>query len=698
MFKKVINVLHEVDVTEYVDVVQKCKDIYDSPEIRIGLWGDFSSGKSSFLNSLLGEEIFPVNITEMTAMVTELRYGEELQLVAVKDGKEYDFPYTQELSQILLTRTFEFNKLKASIKKKLDEDVFKSEMAKITEAGLFSPNMDFNDFIDKVIIKCNFEALKNGLVFVDLPGLKGSGSHKAISMDEIKECSMVIFFKACDRVMSKYDKEVLDDLKGANEKMVLFGIFNKCDLELKGHYSKLHDDEFVKETRFNILNDFKDDVEQFTKMDEYFAISPLMMMYFNKYAGDETKAFEELKEAHPSKFRFLKENHNFDLIAGVSQFQSSFFSKIEELRVEAKNRVIEGKFLRIIKEIDESINMKEMSINSAVELSREEYDDAMSTLSLQQTKKDQLHNYGPKVALAIQSDLKKFLNSNVLKISDNALTTLANRYFNNESEFNHELSRSLEKGLTHFLHGEGKDEFLNVTQKAIDTISNDIDLILEEISNVTGVMLGEKASANVSGCISGDVLNIVKIDSNIELEEGLTGGALALDAALFLADAGTFGLFTICRLAIAGGMNASSGGSFFEGVENVFKGFLSIFDSAEEKQRKAMANLRSQLQDPNSRREISQKVASQTQAPLTEALTEVVIGTIHDSGRIDDEIEAIGPKIEEAKNIVQNTLDKKQLSEDEKRIALNNTKEGREQLNNVLTDFFRDSKIEKQAA
>ncbi|OBV28416.1 hypothetical protein BKN38_00410 [Helicobacter sp. CLO-3] len=55
--------------------------------IKIAIVGQFSSGKSTFLNALLGREILPSGITPITSKVCEIRYGEAYELeVRYKDS------------------------------------------------------------------------------------------------------------------------------------------------------------------------------------------------------------------------------------------------------------------------------------------------------------------------------------------------------------------------------------------------------------------------------------------------------------------------------------------------------------------------------------------------------------------------------------------------------------------------------------
>lgn len=60
-------------------IINRLLQDIDKP-MRVAIIGQFSSGKSTFLNALLGKEILPSGITPVTAKVCEIVYGEEVLL------------------------------------------------------------------------------------------------------------------------------------------------------------------------------------------------------------------------------------------------------------------------------------------------------------------------------------------------------------------------------------------------------------------------------------------------------------------------------------------------------------------------------------------------------------------------------------------------------------------------------------------
>ena len=64
-------------------------DVRAREPMKVAITGQFSSGKSTFLNALLSRNILPTGITPVTSKVNYIRYGEELRIrVHYKDGRD----------------------------------------------------------------------------------------------------------------------------------------------------------------------------------------------------------------------------------------------------------------------------------------------------------------------------------------------------------------------------------------------------------------------------------------------------------------------------------------------------------------------------------------------------------------------------------------------------------------------------------
>ena len=74
----------------------------EDAELIVPVVGAFSAGKSTLINSFVGDEILPVGTTPETALATELRYGDRDYYLAIKEdgnSQEYKTSQNEEIKQ-----------------------------------------------------------------------------------------------------------------------------------------------------------------------------------------------------------------------------------------------------------------------------------------------------------------------------------------------------------------------------------------------------------------------------------------------------------------------------------------------------------------------------------------------------------------------------------------------------------------------
>jgi len=75
-----------------IETVRSLRETLNSP-LLVTVLGEFSSGKSTFINALLGEKLLPMKQRETTATITKLQFANRRRMVVqYKDGKVEDFP------------------------------------------------------------------------------------------------------------------------------------------------------------------------------------------------------------------------------------------------------------------------------------------------------------------------------------------------------------------------------------------------------------------------------------------------------------------------------------------------------------------------------------------------------------------------------------------------------------------------------
>jgi tetratricopeptide (TPR) repeat protein len=81
------------DATDLAADAARTIDSYDRP-LLVTVMGEFSSGKSTFVNAFLGAEVAPVGITPTTATINVLKYGRERAgRIVYRDDRVHELPW-----------------------------------------------------------------------------------------------------------------------------------------------------------------------------------------------------------------------------------------------------------------------------------------------------------------------------------------------------------------------------------------------------------------------------------------------------------------------------------------------------------------------------------------------------------------------------------------------------------------------------
>ncbi|KJH72252.1 dynamin family protein [Aliterella atlantica] len=159
-----------------------------SQRFRVAVIGEFSQGKSTLLNALLGQEIQPVRAVPCSGTITILRYGKQKRIICrYKDGRE------EEISH-------EEYKDKASISKQAALDGLSEELR--------------SSEIDEIIFESpDLSLCQNGVEILDSPGLNEHPQRTAITQKLLKETDAAIFLTNAMRLLPEKEKDLLRDVK-----------------------------------------------------------------------------------------------------------------------------------------------------------------------------------------------------------------------------------------------------------------------------------------------------------------------------------------------------------------------------------------------------------------------------------------------------------------------------------------------------
>lgn len=167
--------------------------------LRVLVMGKFSSGKSTFLNALMGQTFLPAKPTPTTAVIGEIIYAEhpEAVLYPKKGYSGGEKPFNIKVN----------------------------ELEKYIVIDHTTPNGDEakkpNPF-KKIVIKYPLNVCKHGIMFVDSPGLDDPTCHDAITKDYLPSADAIVYCMNSSQAFSSADKSEIERLIALGYKSIIF--------------------------------------------------------------------------------------------------------------------------------------------------------------------------------------------------------------------------------------------------------------------------------------------------------------------------------------------------------------------------------------------------------------------------------------------------------------------------------------------
>lgn len=166
--------------TGQAKAVKELLDKLEGKDMTVSIIGQFKRGKSTLANAILEDEILPVGIVPITSAVTKVVYGTLAAEVHFQNG---------------VVETIEFERLSEFISEQ--------------------ENVDNRLGVDSVILHTPSDFLKDGLTFVDTPGVGSFHKNNTeAAYQYMKESDAVIFLLSVDSPINQIE---IDFLANARE-------------------------------------------------------------------------------------------------------------------------------------------------------------------------------------------------------------------------------------------------------------------------------------------------------------------------------------------------------------------------------------------------------------------------------------------------------------------------------------------------
>lgn len=161
-----------------------------SSEFRIAIIGEFSKGKSTLLNALLGEAVQPVRAIPCSGAISMIRYSDSPEIICYyEDGREEPLSQEQYKERVSIPRS-------------------EARGDNLSNALLEASQ------IEKVVFGSpKLELCRQGVVIIDSPGLNEHPKRTEVTQKILNKIDAAIFLSHAQNLLSQSEFQILEDLR-----------------------------------------------------------------------------------------------------------------------------------------------------------------------------------------------------------------------------------------------------------------------------------------------------------------------------------------------------------------------------------------------------------------------------------------------------------------------------------------------------
>lgn len=246
MLSNASEVINELNMSTASDNLDKLSKKVNNDTFKIQVIGTFKNGKSTFINSLLGEAVLPAYALPCTAVINEVKYGEKKEAILhFRNPLPENLPAS--ISQKALAHMQKHNLKDVP---PLHIDYSELEDYVVIPMGEDPKEMLLESPYEKVELFWPLEMLKEGVEIIDSPGLEEDDTRTRVTMNYLTKADAILFVLTADKLCSKTELDFIENNLHEFGFTDPFFIVNRFDLipenqrEKIMHFAKLKLGEF----------------------------------------------------------------------------------------------------------------------------------------------------------------------------------------------------------------------------------------------------------------------------------------------------------------------------------------------------------------------------------------------------------------------------------------------------------------------
>lgn len=218
--------IEELSMSQFAGKLQQLSEKVSNDSFKIQIVGTFKNGKSTFINSLLGEDILPRRALPCTAVVNEIKYGIEKRAVL-----HFRNPLPEKILDTVPGITLqhmqahgmkdvppmeiEYDKIDQYVVIPIDGDPDEiSAMSPYQAVELFYPS----------------PLLKEGVEIIDSPGLNEADERTRCTLEYLDKADAIIYLLDACKPCAKDEMETIEDILIPKDFNDMFFVANRIDL------------------------------------------------------------------------------------------------------------------------------------------------------------------------------------------------------------------------------------------------------------------------------------------------------------------------------------------------------------------------------------------------------------------------------------------------------------------------------------
>lgn len=220
ILKQVHELSIEVGVSDFADHIIETMDVLQREQFEVMVVGEFSNGKSTFINALLKDEVLPASSIPTTAILNKISYAQKEQFeVVYSNGKKEPLTRTDFAEFVAYPAEKSKERMTSKIVQKM-----KDQFGKPTHIEIGYPT----------------EICRNNIVLIDSPGTNDMDEERVKITDSyIPKSDAAIFLLNAAKIFSASEKSFLQRILDADIHKIFFVINFKDILKTEEQFENV---------------------------------------------------------------------------------------------------------------------------------------------------------------------------------------------------------------------------------------------------------------------------------------------------------------------------------------------------------------------------------------------------------------------------------------------------------------------------